>query len=65
MQIKSSKSSLSFKISLLKIGRPTAKPTNNIEDLKFLTRLRLGLSHLNEPKFNHNLQIYGSIVTML
>ena len=45
---------LSFKNSLLKIGRPTAKPTYNIHNpigLKFLTRLRPGLSHFNELKF--------------
>ena len=44
---------------LLKIGRPLQ---NSIfKDLyplgiKFLTRLRLGLSHLNEHKFKHNFQ---------
>ena len=44
MQIRRSESFLSFKNSLLKIGRPTAKPTYKIPDpirLKFLTRLRL------------------------
>ena len=59
MQIRRSESFLSFKNSLLKIGRPTAKPTYNIHNpigLKFLTRLRLGLSHLNEHKFRHNFQ---------
>ena len=59
MQIRRSESFLSFKNSLLKIGRPTAKPTYNIHNpigLKFLTRLRLGLSHLNEHKFKHNFQ---------
>ena len=25
-------------------------------DVKYLTRLRLGLSHLNEHKFRHNFQ---------
>ena len=50
---------LSFKNSFLKIGRPTAKPTYNIPNpigLKFLIRLRLGLSHFNEHKFKHNSQ---------
>ena len=50
---------LSFKNSLLKIGPPTAKPTYNIHNptgLKFLTRLKPGLSHLNEHKFKHNFQ---------
>ena len=39
------------------MGRPTPKPIYNIQNpngLKLLTRLRLGLSHLNEHKFNHN-----------
>ena len=43
--------------SLLKIGRPVPKPVYNMHNpnsLKLLTRLRLGLSHLNEHKFNHN-----------
>ena len=59
MQIRRSESFLSFKNSLLKIGRPTAKPTYNIHNpigLKFLTRFRLGLSHLKEHKFKHNFQ---------
>ena len=60
MQIRRSESfSESFENSLLKIGRPTAKPTYNIHNptgLKFLTRFRLGLSHLNERKFKHNFQ---------
>ena len=48
---------LSFTNVLLKIGRPTPKPVYNIHDpngLRLLTRLRLGFSHLNEHKFNHN-----------
>ena len=48
---------LTFRNSLLKIGRPVPKPVYNIHNpnvLKLLTRLRLGLSHLNEHKFNHN-----------
>ena len=59
MQIRRSESFLSFKNSLLKIGRQTAKPTYNIHkpiDLKFLTKLRLGLIHLNVNKFKHNVQ---------
>ena len=50
---------LSFKDSFLKVGRATAKPIYNIHnptDLKFLTRLTLGLSHLNEHEFKHNFQ---------
>ena len=48
-----------FRNALLNIGRPTAKPIYNIHNpigLKLLTRLRLGLSHLNEHKFKHNFQ---------
>ena len=59
VQIRRSESFLSFKIFLLKIGRPNAKPTYNIDNpigLNFLTSLRLGLSHLNEHKFKHNFQ---------
>ena len=44
---------------LLKVGRPTAKPvyyTHYPIELKLLTRLKLGLSHLNEHKFKHNFQ---------
>ena len=59
MQIRTSESFSSFKYYLLKIGRQIAKPTYNINKpigLKFLTRLRLGLSHLNEHKFKYNFQ---------
>ena len=59
MQIRRSESFLSFKNSLLKIGRPTAKLIYKIHNpigLKFLTRLRLGLSQLNKHKFKHNFQ---------
>ena len=48
-----------FKNSLLEIGRPMPKPTFNILNtlrLKQLTRLRLGLSHLNQHRFNHNFE---------
>ena len=48
-----------FKNSLLNIGRPMPKPTFNIHNplgLKMLTRLRLGLSHLNEHRFNSNFE---------
>ena len=44
-----------FKNHMLTIYTP--KPIYNIHNpngLKLLTRLRLGLSHLNEHKFNHN-----------
>ena len=45
--------------TLLKIGRPTPKSVYSIHNpigLKLLTRLRLGLSHLNQRIFNHNFQ---------
>ena len=48
---------LTIKNSLLKIGRPAPKSVYNIHNpngLMLLTRLRPGLSHLNEHKFNHN-----------
>ena len=43
----------------MKIGRPMQNSIYNIHDpvgIKYLTRLRLGLSHLNEHKFRHNFQ---------
>ena len=46
-----------FKKSLLNKIRPLPAPTFNVTDhtgLKLLTRLRLGLSHLNEHKFRNN-----------
>ena len=51
-----------FRNALLKVGRPTAKPVYNIHNPiglileTWLTRLRLGLSHLNEHKFKYNFQ---------
>ena len=48
-----------FRNALLKIGRPTGKPVYNFHNpicLKLPTRLRLGLSHLNEHKFKYNFQ---------
>ena len=46
-----------FKKALLKFIRPNAAHVFDVTDhfgLKLLTRLRLGLSHLNEHKFRHN-----------
>ena len=43
----------------MKIGRPIQNSIYNIHDpvgIKYLTRLRLGLSHLNEHKFRQNFQ---------
>ena len=47
---------LSFKNSLLRVGRATAMPAYGIHNpvcLEFLIRLRLGQSQLNEHKFKH------------
>ena len=44
-------------LQLLKLGRPTSDLIYEIHHalgLKLLTRLRLGLSHLNEHRFKHN-----------
>ena len=46
-----------FRNYLLKETRPKPSPLYNIQNpsgIKLLIRLRLGLSHLNEHKFNHN-----------
>ena len=59
MNLHNAKSFLIFRNSLLKIGRPIQNSIYNIHDpmgIKFLTRSRLGLSHLNDHKFRHNLQ---------
>ena len=56
---KNAKSFLIFRNSLLKIGRPIQNLIDNIHDpmgIKYLTRLRLGLSHLSDHKFRHNFQ---------
>ena len=48
-----------FKNHLLKEIRPDPHRLYNIckpIDLKLVTRLRLGLSHLNEHRFNHNFE---------
>ena len=48
---------LSFRNSMLKTGWPIPKPIYNIHNptgLTLLNRLRVGLSHLNQHKFNHN-----------
>ena len=52
---------LVFQNHLLKIICAVSNPVYNIQNyivLKLLTRLRLGLSHLNEHRFNHNFQNY-------
>ena len=58
-KICASKSFLTFRNSLLRLIRPPENLTFDIQNpvgLKLLTRLRLGLSHLNEHKFRHNFQ---------
>ena len=48
-----------FRKVLLDVIRPTANSTfgtNGVSDLKLLTRLRVGFSHLKEHKFKHNFQ---------
>ena len=58
-ELRRSGSYLIFKNSLLKLGRPIPSSNYNIHNplgLKLLTRLRLGLSHLNEHRFKHNFQ---------
>ena len=61
--VRNAKSLLIFKNLLLKIGRPIQNSIFKIHDplgIKLLTRLRLGLSHLNEHRFRHNFQDYVS-----
>ena len=53
------KSSPIFGKSLLKFGRPSPNLLYKIHDpsgVKFLTRLRLGLSHLSKHRLNHNFE---------
>ena len=55
--IKSSESYLIFRKRMLNLIRPKCNETYGIHNptrLKLLTRPRLGLSHLNDHKFNHN-----------
>ena len=57
--VRNAKSVLIFKNLLLKFGRPIQNSIFKIHDplgIKLLTRLRLGLSHLNEHRFRHNFQ---------
>ena len=57
--VRNAKSFLIFKNLLLKIGRLIQNSIFKIHDplgIKLLTRLRLGLSHLNKHRFRHNFQ---------
>ena len=59
INIRNSESISLFKSRLLSFVRPNQSNICNIFDpigLKLLTRLRLGLSHLNEHKYRHNFQ---------
>ena len=57
--IRNSSSSNIFRKSILKFIRPSANSLfncHNPKGIKFITRLRLGLSHLREHKFKHSFQ---------
>ena len=41
---------------LVNFIQPSASKPYNISDIKLITRLRLGFSHLREHKFKHNFQ---------
>ena len=59
MNIRNSESITLFKRKLLSFIHPVQSSIYNIfnhEGLKFLTRLCLGLSHLNAHRFQHNFQ---------
>ena len=60
-QIKEVQSFSKFRKLILNLddGRPPSRPIYSIFNplgVKYLTRLRVQLSHLNEHKFNHNFQ---------
>ena len=60
-KIQKSATMLNFRNFLLKIDWPASKLVYNIHNsnaLKLITRLRLGLSNLNEHKFNYNFKCY-------
>ena len=57
--IRNSESLGIFKSNILKFFRPTPRGffnCHNHKGIRLMTRLRLGLSHLCEHKFNHNFQ---------
>ena len=59
VNIRNSASFNIFKRVILKFTRPEPNQVFNVdssEGLKFLTRIRLGLSHLADLKFRHNFQ---------
>ena len=58
-EIKNSKSIVTFKKRILSFIRPSPNNTfncHNPREIKLLSRLRLGLSHLREHKFKHSFQ---------
>ena len=57
LKIRQSKTLLTFRNALMKIGTPIPKPVYNVHNpvgLKLLASLRLGLSLPNQCKFNHS-----------
>ena len=62
INIRNSESISLFKSRLLSFIRPVQNNVYNIFDpeaLKFLTRLRVGLNHLNGHRFHHNFQEFN------
>ena len=65
IDIRNSDSISLFKSRLLSFIRPVQNKIYNIfdpEGLKFLIRLRVGLSHLNAHRFRHNFQDYLNLL---
>ena len=59
MTRKSAQGFENFKNTILKFLRPSPNSVfkcHNPQGIKFLARLRLGLSHFREPKFKHSFQ---------
>ena len=59
INIRNSSSFNIFRKSILKFIKPSANSLfncHNPKGIKFITRLRLGLSHLREHKFKHSFQ---------
>ena len=59
LKIHNSTSLATFKKLILKFMRPDRNSVLNIHEtqgIKFLTRMHLGLSHVNDHKFRHNFQ---------
>lgn len=58
--------SLCKNISILSLYQGHVKGKKVLKKgLKFLTRLRLGLGHFNEPRFQHNFHAYVSVGSRL